>query len=120
MADSEQLARLKPNDEVYMKKLGLHGKVARVMPDGNDEPFYEVQIMRFARRDELELIDHEAERKKHRQELDAIVTRVEAARIKVQTMTASGRLDGKTALEYQLAFDERWQAFGHPTMFPKK
>lgn len=112
---SEQFGPLKQNDEVFIKSLQLVGKVVRVCPDGDEEPFYKVEIQRYFRRDDLEHIDREAERKKRRQEVDEKVARVEAARIKLGA--AGGAMDSAAAMEYLLAADDLWQALGHESVF---
>jgi hypothetical protein len=115
---SQQLEPLKQNDEVFIKSLEVVGKVIQVCPDGDDEPFYRVEITRYFRRADLELIDREAEQKKRKQEVQEKLARMEAARIKTETIIAAGGVvDWATAQEYMLAADDLWQAFGHKSIF---
>lgn len=60
------LKPLNPDDEVYIRRLNMYGKVMRVRPGDRDEPeherLYTIQITQFFRRTDLELYDYEAER----------------------------------------------------------
>ena len=116
---SEQLGRLKVNDEVFIKSRQLYGKIVRVCPDGDDEPFYSVEIQQYVRRDDLDLIDREAEQEKRRLDIAEKVARVEAGRIRMQSVSAAGGvLNWETTKEYLLAVDDLWQAaYGRESMF---
>jgi len=119
---ADQPKQLKVNDEVFIESHGMMGKVVRVRPDGDEEPFYEVEIKRYFSRDQLELIDREADAQKRRQEMQAKSERLEAARARVQPILAAGGTpDPAASIEFLKAADEMWQALGHrPLIISKK
>jgi len=118
---ADQPKRLKVNDEVFIESHGMMGKVVQVRRDGDDEPFYQVQIEHYFRRDDLELIDREADQQKRREELLAKVERRDDAYARVMSIVdAGGTLDAATTKEFCEATNELWQAYGHGPLFIPK
>jgi hypothetical protein len=80
---NESLRSLKSNDEVYIRRWNVYGKVLRPHQGTANEPdgerLYEIQITHYFRRADLELYDREAER----------VKREAARREKMEHMTAT-------------------------------
>jgi hypothetical protein len=108
---AEETKRLKKNDEVYIKSLGMHGKVLGgrdIIGEPEEDQFYIVQIIRYCRPSDLELIDREAEREKREAELQKKRDRLARA------------LEQKNVSEALAAIDDVWQAVGHGPLLRKK
>jgi uncharacterized protein YozE (UPF0346 family) len=111
---AKETKRLKKNDEVYIKSLGLYGKVlgGLVAGEREEDQFYTVQIIRHCRPTDLELIDREAEREKRDAELQKKADRFARAR---QNIAARGDISEALA-----AFDDLWQTLGHDPFLRRK
>src|SRR6267378_1279083 len=105
---------LKPNDEVYIKSLGMYGRVLRPRPgdvgEPEDEKCYEIQITRYFLRTDLELYDPAAERAKREKALQEKTDRFVMAQKQVeQTVAAGSDVKTATAIELLQAANELWK-----------
>jgi hypothetical protein len=110
---------LKKGDEVFVKSLSMHGTVLggrNVVGEPEEDQFYRVQIIRYCRPSDLELIDREAEREKREAELQAKSDRLATARKKIE----AGHLTPANMAEAVTALDDLWQALGHEPFLKKK
>lgn len=108
---AEETKRLKKNDEVYIKSLGMHGKVLGgrdTIGEPEEDQFYIVQVIRYCLPSDLELIDREAELEKREAELQKKRDRLARA------------LEQNDASEALAAIDDVWQTLGHEPLLRKK
>jgi hypothetical protein len=115
---AQETKQLSKNDEVYIKSLGLYGKVLDIR--GADEPIEDqvctVEIIRYCRPTDLDLIDREAERKKREAEIQRKSNRLTEARAKI----AAGDRSNEAALEFLNAADDLAQALGYRPLLVTK
>jgi hypothetical protein len=108
---------LKPNDEVYIEPLAMHGKVLGPRPGDAREPeeekWYEIQITRCFRRTDLKLYNQEAELAKMGNILQEKTSRYAAAQESMEDAMAEGG-DVKTsiAIEFVESANELWKELG--------
>lgn len=115
---AEEPKQLGKNDEVYIKSLGLYGKVLafRGIDEREEDQFYTVQIIRYCSRADLELIDREAEREKREADIQRKTDRMTRAHDQIE----AGDKTTETALEFLHACNDLWQALGHEPILRKK
>jgi len=115
------MAPLNPNDKVRIKSLNMPGTVLGVRPGAMREPeeekYYEVQIVRYFRRTDLDPHDPEAEEAQREKSLQEKTARLEAARNKVeQSRDAGGNVSAEAAIELLQAADEVWKELDHESI----
>ena len=124
----DELKALKPNDEVYIKSWDVMGKVVRARPGDINEPqaekLYQVQIVRYFERIDLELYDREAERQKRSAALAEKEGRFLAAKEKVDSFFDAGgdlrSAPSELTMEYIMAANDYFTAAGYkPIIVPK-
>jgi hypothetical protein len=115
---AQETKPLKKNDEVYIKSLGLYGNVlgGRAAGEQEEDQFYTVQITYHCRPSDLELVDHEADRKKHEAEIQQKFDRFTRAHEKIM----AGDTSREAMSEYISATNDHQAAMGRPPLFVKK
>jgi hypothetical protein len=109
---------LNPNDEVYVKPLGVLGKVVQVRASDLREPeedrYYEIQITQYFHRTNLENGDVRGQIEQRRRARYNKAARLQAARDKMECAIKSlGPIDNAVAAEFLAASDDFWQDLGH-------
>lgn len=115
---ADETKPLNKNDEVYIKSLGLYGRVlgGRIAGEPEEDQFYTVQIIHHCRPADLELVDREAEREKRKAEMQKKSDRLARARGNLQDCGATPA----NVSEALAAVDDLWQALGHEPLLRKK
>jgi len=111
---ANEMAPLKPNDEVYIRSIKTLGKVLRLLPDSThdseEQRFYEVQVTKYFLRSDLELDDTGAVHQKRQADLQQKTARLELARRNVEdALAAGGNVKPSTVTEFVVASNELCQ-----------
>jgi hypothetical protein len=109
-------------DEVYIKSLGMNGTILnpRAGNEPGEEELYRVQIVRYCRASDLDLVDHEAAREKRTAEIKEKSDRLAAAQARLEQAGQTGTVPTAVVLEFATAANDLGVALGHGPLLKKK